>query len=409
MAQPSLGEALKDIEVADHWIYDDLPRAVAEAKRSRRPLLVVLRCVPCPPGKTLDVAVAQPDSELAAVEKQFVCVRVIKTNGLNLDLFQYDFDMSWSAVFLNAGDMTIYGRYGTRYSSGPGSDANLSAAAFRKTAERVLALHKAYPSNKAALAGKTGKPVVWKLPEQTPGLIERHAIPVTRQSCIHCHMVKEFALRAKWQQGKLTEKDLFVYPAPAQIGLTLDIEDGLIVKTVQQGSPAAEAGLKVGDLLTTAGGQPLVSTADLVWVLHTSPDEASLPLSLRRGGEQVDVALKLSGDWKRSDIAWRGSSWFALRQGLKTAPLPPPEKEKLGLAADALGLKVEGMFGKGASPLQKSGLMRGDVIVSIDGHQKVMNESEFLVLLRTKYGPNDAVKLTVLRGGARKELNVPLW
>jgi serine protease Do len=408
-AQPSLGEALKDIEVADHWIYDDLPRAVAEAKRSRKPLLVVLRCVPCPPGKTLDLAVAQPDSELAAIEKQFVCVRVIKTNGLDLDLFQYDYDMSWSAMFLNAADMSIYGRYGTRYSSGPGSDANLSAAAFRKTAERVLELHKAYPSIKSSLSGKKGKPAVWKRPELTPGLTERHTVPVTRQSCIHCHMVREFAVRAKWQQGKLTEKDLFVYPAPIRVGLTLDNDDGLIVKNVQEGSPAAEAGMKVGDMLTTAAGQPLVSTADLVWVLHTSPDETSLPLSLRRGAEPVEVKLALSGDWKRSDIAWRGSSWFALRQGFKTVPLPPAEKEKLGLSADALALKVEGMFGKGAAPLQKAGLVKGDVIVSIDGRTEVMNESEFLVLLRTKYGPNDAIKLSVLRNNQRKDLTVPLW
>ena len=140
-AQPSLGAALKDIEVAEHWIYDDLPQAVAQAKRTGKPLLVVLRCVPCPPGKTLDQAVATPTSELAELEKQFVCVRIIKTNGLDLDVFQYDFDMSWAAVFLNAKDMTIYGRYGTRYATGPGSDANLSAAAFQKAAERALALH----------------------------------------------------------------------------------------------------------------------------------------------------------------------------------------------------------------------------------------------------------------------------
>jgi hypothetical protein len=53
-AKSPLGESLKDIDVADHWIYDDWPRALAEAKASGKPLLVVLRCVPCPPGKSLD-------------------------------------------------------------------------------------------------------------------------------------------------------------------------------------------------------------------------------------------------------------------------------------------------------------------------------------------------------------------
>src|SRR5687768_8396216 len=79
--EPSeLGKSLKDIEVAPHWIYDDFPKAVAEAKQSGKPILVVLRCVPCPPGRTLDEQVMRPDSGLEAIEKKFVCVRLIQAN-----------------------------------------------------------------------------------------------------------------------------------------------------------------------------------------------------------------------------------------------------------------------------------------------------------------------------------------
>src|SRR5688572_9377746 len=92
-----LGQSLNDIDVADHWIYDDWPRALAEAKATGKPILVVLRCIPCPPGKTLDLTVMQPDKELAGLEKKFVCVRIIQGNRLDLDLFQYDYDMSWAA------------------------------------------------------------------------------------------------------------------------------------------------------------------------------------------------------------------------------------------------------------------------------------------------------------------------
>jgi hypothetical protein len=106
LAAQSLRESLKDIPVADHWIYDDLPAAIAQAKESGKPLLVVLRCVPCPPGRALDEQVMQPAGDLAELEKQFVCVRVIQTNGLDLDLFQYDYDMSWACMFLNA-DLTV--------------------------------------------------------------------------------------------------------------------------------------------------------------------------------------------------------------------------------------------------------------------------------------------------------------
>ena len=75
-----LGELLKDIDVAPHWIYDDWPKAMAEAKSTGKPLLVVIRCVPCPPGRTLDGQVMMPDGGLEKLEKEFVCVRIIQTN-----------------------------------------------------------------------------------------------------------------------------------------------------------------------------------------------------------------------------------------------------------------------------------------------------------------------------------------
>lgn len=33
----------KDIEVAPHWIYDDVPAAFAQAKRSGKPILALFR------------------------------------------------------------------------------------------------------------------------------------------------------------------------------------------------------------------------------------------------------------------------------------------------------------------------------------------------------------------------------
>ena len=36
----------KDVESAGQWIYNDLPKGFAEASRTGKPLLVVLRCVP---------------------------------------------------------------------------------------------------------------------------------------------------------------------------------------------------------------------------------------------------------------------------------------------------------------------------------------------------------------------------
>ncbi|HEX5106035.1 MAG TPA: Trx7/PDZ domain-containing (seleno)protein [Pirellulaceae bacterium] len=403
-----LGKSLNDIETADHWIYDDWPAAVAEAKKTGKPILAVIRCVPCPPGKDLDLKVMQPNKDLAELEQQFVCVRIIQTNRLDQKIFQYDYDMSWSCMFLNANG-TVYGRYGSRSASGPGSDSILNAGAFSKAARRALELHKGYPANAKQLAAKTGPDPEYAVPTQIPGLTEKPASASVRQECIHCHMVKEFALRAKWEEGRLKAEDLFVYPMPQRIGLTMSQEDDLKVQRVEEGSAADEAGIEAGDTLVSLGGQPLVSMADIQWVLTHTPGEAKLPVKFTRGGQTEESKLELSGDWKKSDIAWRASSWYALRQGVKFEPLPAADRKARGIGEDELALVVKGLFGKGGPKVQQAGLRQNDVLVAVDGKTQAMTESEFLVDLRLQHGPKDSVKFTVLRGDQRRDFDVPLW
>lgn len=407
--QSPLGMALKDIEVGKHWIYDDFPRAVAEAKASGRPLLVVVRCVPCPPGQTLDEQVMRPDAALEAIEKKFVCVRLIQANSLDLAVFQYDFDMSWAGMFLNS-EMTVYGRYGSRNAGGKdSSDGLLSLAAFQKAAERALALHAAYPGNKAELAGKQGPPPEYATPRAIPGLAERPAAANERKACIHCHMVKEFALRAKWEQGRLAASDLYVFPLPTNLGFSTELADGLRIDAVTGGSVAERAGLKVGDELVGLKGQPLVSLADIQWALHRAPASGSIPVKLKRDGQVLEKTLTTTDGWKKSDIAWRASSWYGLRKGLKFEALPAAEKMSRGIGEDRLAMVVKGIFGQGEHAAKKAGLAVNDVIVAMDGKSAALTESELLVALRLNHGPKDVVKFTVLRGSDRKELVVPMW
>jgi serine protease Do len=69
--------------------------------------------------------------------------------------------------------------------------------------------------------------------------------------------------------------------------------DGLLVRGVVEDGPAAAAGLRQGDLLTEAGGRPLVSTDDL----HDALDAAGTTLELRgvRGVEPLTVVVQLDG------------------------------------------------------------------------------------------------------------------
>jgi serine protease Do len=66
---------------------------------------------------------------------------------------------------------------------------------------------------------------------------------------------------------------------------------GLLVRGVEDGTPAAAAGLQRGDLLVAAGDRPLGGFDDLFDALETA--EKALPLTVVRGTEErrVDVAL----------------------------------------------------------------------------------------------------------------------
>src|SRR3954464_6326266 len=93
------------------WIYNDVDRGFAEAKKSGKPLLVVLRCVPCLACAGMDAQILE-EAALVPLLDQFVRVRVINANALDLSRFEFDYDLSLSTLFFN-GDGTVYGRYGS--------------------------------------------------------------------------------------------------------------------------------------------------------------------------------------------------------------------------------------------------------------------------------------------------------
>lgn len=340
---------------------------------------------------------------LEELEKQFVCVRAVQMKSVDLGLFQFDWDQTWCVFFLNA-DGTIYGRYGTRAGNGDKSMTHISIASFKKSMERALELHRGYPANKAQFAEKRGPKPEYPVAEKIPNVEEHH--------CIHCHNVREGILRTKWLDKKLTATDLWVYPLPENVGLKIDIDDGLLVRSVTPNSPAAKAGIRPGDELVYLGGQPLISIADIQWVLEQSPAETKLAVFYLRGGKEggaTVTTLALSGLWKESDIAWRSSSGPGLRYGFWATPLSASDKSQRNISADSFAFRVKNLYAPRAGKLKDAGMREGDIIVAVDGKTEPMTESQFIAYLRLAHPPGDTIRFTLLRQGKREELEVPMW
>ncbi len=70
--------------------------------------------------------------------------------------------------------------------------------------------------------------------------------------------------------------------------------EGLLLRGVQEGSPAAAAGLREGDLLVEAGGRPLITPDDLFEALDALAEGSSLIVSVVRGSEEIDVTVSFS-------------------------------------------------------------------------------------------------------------------
>ena len=63
--------------------------------------------------RAFDEQLVRRDPKVADLMDRFVCVRLVQANAMDLTLFQFDYDLTFAAFFLNA-DRTIYGRYGSR-------------------------------------------------------------------------------------------------------------------------------------------------------------------------------------------------------------------------------------------------------------------------------------------------------
>jgi serine protease Do len=323
------------------------------------------------------------------VADQFIPVRLLKISGADLNVFDFDYDLTWFAFFLNA-DERIYGRYGGRDASS--ADSRLSLAGLKYAMQAALAAHRrAVPSPPAAHAEKP------LLVEDLPAAKRRR-----NGECIHCHQVYEFRRAAQKESGTWRREDIWVYPLPENVGLTLEVHHGDRLRAVAADSAAGRAGLRSGDLLRTVNGQPVASFADVQYALHRAPAKGRIPISVQRGLETTTAMLELADGWRKTNLTWRPSLLDILPSlTLFGDDLGAEEKKGLGLSAKRLAFRQQEPVHALA---RAAGVREGDVIIGIDGRALEMTVLEFLAHVRKNYLVGDHITLNIIRNGKRLEL-----
>lgn len=405
----------KHFDTDDRWIYNDLPRARTEAKKSKRPLLVVFRCIPCEACSRFDDQVVKRDKRISDLLDKFVCARIVQANRLDLDLFQFDYDQSFHAFLMNA-EGAIYGRFGTR-SEHEDEFQDMTMEGFAEALEAALDLHADYPKNKDSLAGKHGPRPKITSPEQYPTLAEFGAKldydGDVVASCMHCHQIRDAERALVRSSGKpMPDKTLYPYPLPWAVGLRMNAKHRAKVTEVEAGTAAEAAGFRADDTILTLDGQPILSIADIQWVLHQAPDTASIVAIVSRDAGPVELTLKLDTGWRKAcDISWRPTTWELRRMGaggLWLVELGEAERKERNLPDDRMALLVKyvGEYGP-HDEAKKAGFVSGDIIVAVDGQDEHMSETQFLAHALEAHPPGEMVKCKVLREKETLEFAFP--
>ena len=356
------------------------------------------------------------DQELRELLEQYVCVRVVQGWGLDLTRFRFDGFLTW-AVFLGNADGTIYGRYGTRSLAGQRTgETAMTLAGFKESLREGLRLHRDYTEDPAklgpALSGKTAPDPTWRYPQEIPSMAEQFSTgdgPYIgggeHGECIHCHMIPRAEAVSLRRAGQPVDDSVFwPYPLPREVGMRMDPERAAVVLDVDVDSPAGRAGVEAGDRIVAIDGQPILSTADIQWVLHRAGSPAELSLELDRDGGRRTARLGLASDWRLAVADWRYLNELRIADliNLRVRTVAPAEH---GLPAGDLALEV---YWANIWPTIYTDLADDDVIVAVDGNRAPMTVASFAAYLYQQTRPGDVLTLTYRRDGEEATVEVTL-
>jgi S1-C subfamily serine protease len=189
-------------------------------------------------------------------------------------------------------------------------------------------------------------------------------------------------LEARLQARPMVQERLRVGPLLGRgfLGVTLETtDDGLQIAAVSAGSPAAEAGLQAGDIVTALNGEEVTTPIAAARLISSLEPGATLTLDILRDGESLELEAILAGApalgrmlvLPGDVIVYDGTNWRIM-----------------GLA--------EG------SPLAAAGLETGDVITAVDG--EAPDPAALAELLAAE--ADTSVVLTVERGDETLDVTV---
>ena len=203
--------------------------------------------------------------------------------------------------------------------------------------------------------------------------------------------------------------------------LNLKEEHGVEITRVEDDSPAAKGGLKVGDVVLEYNGQRVEGVAQFIRMVHETPAGRDVKLSISRSGAPQTLAVKTVA--RKTVLARAGDGAVIEIPRLELPDIRMPDVPRaymswrstvVGIEAESLDAQLAEYFGvkegvlvrsvvKG-SAAEKAGLKAGDVIVKVDD-ARITTPREISSTIRSA-AAKKSVPVQIVR--ERKEVSLTL-